>query len=133
MAGNTHPQVHPRGMGVTMHVEIQARLETRWSDVASFVGLRAVLYDVDPLSEDHLAEEFVAAGGIVRLRFDPRKTHSFDSPSETTPDLRLVVIRSDGRLVFRSRVIDNVRIPVVLEPNTPAVLCELTFVESSLE
>jgi len=92
-----------------------------------------VLYDVDPLSEDHLAEEFVAAGGIVRLRFDPRKTHSFDSPSETTPDLRLVVIRSDGRLVFRSRVIDNVRIPVVLEPNTPAVLCELTFVESSLE
>ena len=116
-----------------MFIDVRARIETRWSDVADFVGLRAALYDVDPLDDDLLAEGLVGVGGVVAFRFDARRARSLDSPAETAPDMRLVVVHADGRVVFRSRVIGNARLPPPAGQRGEALPCEFTFVESSLE
>lgn len=115
-----------------MLVDVRATIETRWSQVADFVGLRAVLYDQDPLVDDLLAEGTVESGGVIHLRFDATKVASFDSPRETAPDLRLVIVCRDRRMVFRSRVVANVRIPAVAAGDERP-LCDVVFTESSLD
>lgn len=112
-------------------IETNARIRTRWSQVTDFSGLRAALFDVDPLVDDMLSEGTVEAGGTLWLRCDKSKVRSFDSPLETAPDLRWVIMRTDGRVVFRSRVVRDVLLPAA--PATGLLACDLTFVESSLD
>jgi len=115
-----------------MLVDVRARIETRWSQVADFIGLHAILYDKDPLVDDLLAEGPVEDGGVVHLRFDTTKVASFDSPLETAPDLRLIIVRGDRRTVFRSRVVADVRFPAVTARDERP-LCDVVFTESSLD
>ena len=116
-----------------MFVILRATIETRWSDATDFVGLRAVLYDVDAVADDLLAEGVVGGDCVVSFRFDPRRIRSLDSPTEAAPDLRLVIAHADGRLAFRSRVIANATLPAAIPADGLPLPLELTFVESSLE
>lgn len=115
-----------------MLVDVKGRLETRWSRIGDLVGLSASLYDADPLIDDLLTEGVVGEGGVVDLRFEVRRIQSADSPFETAPDLRLVVIDAQRRVVFRSRVVADVRLAAA-HPGGGGNTLEVTFVESSLE
>ena len=91
-----------------MLVKVNATLVDS-SAVASLEGLTAELSDKDLLSATFLAKGTVQADGRVDFMFDITKTSDLDSPGELYPDLFVTVRDKDGNLLFRSRMIPNVR------------------------
>jgi hypothetical protein len=90
-----------------MLVKVNATLVTQ--DVtASLVGRTAELFDKDPLSATLLAKAEVKAGGLVEFIFDITKASDLDSPGELHPDLFVIFRNTDGKVLFRSRMIPNV-------------------------
>ena len=76
---------------------------------ASLEGLTVEFFDKDLLSATLLAKGTVKADGLVDFMFDITKTSDLDSPGELYPDLFVTVRDKDGNLLFRSRMIPNVR------------------------
>ena len=92
-----------------MDVILKAKIKVRDGRMTSLSGLKAQLWDADPMVDDFLAAGIVEGSSYldytVEFRFDLEKASSFDSPGEVNPDLYILVEDANGKHVFRSTTV----------------------------
>ena len=92
-----------------MDVILKAKIKVRDGRMTSMIGLKAELWDADPMTDDFLAAGIVEGSSYldctVEFRFDLGAVASFDSPGEVNPDLYVLVEDTRGKQVFRSTIV----------------------------
>jgi len=92
-----------------MDVILKSKIKVRDGRMTSLGGLRAELWDADPMVDDFLATGTVEGSSYldysVEFQFDLKNASSFDSPKEINPDLYILVLDEVGKQVFLSMVV----------------------------